>query len=92
MTEKCNICNNKMFQDENNEWFCPKCEAEDFLISFDENDDTWMKTKFKIAQPKTKSVTIRLNVYDIDKAKKIAKDKNMPYQTLIKEIIHKNLV
>jgi predicted DNA binding CopG/RHH family protein len=62
------------------------------MTSFDESDDTWMKTKFKVISPKTKSVTIRLNICDIEKAKKIAKDKNLPYQTLIKEIIHKNLV
>ncbi len=91
MTKKCEICDTEMFQDEHNEWFCPNCEAEDFMTSFEDNDD-WMKTKFKVVQPKTKSVTIRLNIYDIEKAKKIAKDKNLPYQSLIKEIIHKNLV
>ncbi len=90
MANNCEKCNTEMFQDENNEWFCPNCEAEDFMTSFEDNDD-WMKTKFKVVQPKTKSVTIRLNVYDIEKAKKMAKDKNLPYQTLIKEIIHKNL-
>ncbi len=91
MTKKCNICENEMFQDENDEWFCPDCETNDFVTSFDKDNDDWMKTKFKIIQPKKKSVTIRLNVYNIKKAKKIAKDKNLPYQTLIKEIIHKNL-
>jgi len=89
---KCEKCNNEMFQDEKNEWFCPTCEADDFIMSFDENDDGWMKTKFKIIKPKTKSVTIRLNICDIEKAKEIAKEKNLPYQTLIKDIIHKNLV
>ena len=91
MIKKCEICDSEMFQDENNEWFCPSCEADDFMASFDQDDDGWMKTKFKIVQPKTKSVTIRLNVHDIEKAKGLAKAKNLPYQTLIKEIIHKNL-
>jgi predicted DNA binding CopG/RHH family protein len=92
MIKQCKQCNNEMFQDEKDEWFCPNCETDDFIMSFNENDDGWMKTKFKVVQPKTKSVTIRLNIYDIEKAKEIAKKKNLPYQTLIKEIIHKNLV
>lgn len=91
MTKKCEICKNEMFEDEKGEFFCPNCEAEEFLTSFDENDDSWMKNKFKIVKPKTKSVTIRMNVYDIEKVKNIAKKKNVPYQTLLKEIIHKNL-
>ena len=91
MTKKCDICNSELFQDEKNEWFCPNCEAEDFVMSFDEDNDGWMKTKFKVVQPKTKPITIRLNVYDIELAKKVAKTKNIPYQTYIKEIIHKNL-
>lgn len=91
MTKKCKICDNEMFQDENNELFCPNCEAGSFLATFNEDNDEWMNSKIKVVQPKTKSVTIRLNVYDIEKAKKMAKDKNLPYQTFIKEIIHKNL-
>lgn len=91
MLKKCDICKTEMFQDENNEWFCPNCEAEDFITTFDEGDDSWMKTKFKVVQPKTKAVTIRFNVHDIEKAKKIAEKQNVPYQTLIKEIVHKNL-
>lgn len=91
MIKKCNICDNEMVQDESNEWFCPSCEAEIFMSTFDKEDDSWMQTKLKVVLPKTKSVTIRLNVYDIEKAKKLAKNKNMPYQTLIKDIIHKNL-
>jgi len=92
MIKKCDICQTEMFQDENDELFCPNCEADDFMTEFEESDDTWMKTKFKVVLPKTKSVTIRLNVCDIEKAKQIAKNKNLPYQTLIKEIIHKNLI
>lgn len=91
MIKKCDICGNEMFQDEKNEWFCPDCEAKDFMTIFEQDNDDWMKTKFKVIKPRTKSVTIRLNICDIEKAKKIAKDKNLPYQTLIKDIIHKNL-
>ena len=91
MIKKCDICESKLFQDDKNEWFCPQCEAEDFLTTFEQENDDWMKTKFKVVQPKTKAITIRLNIYDIEKAKQIAKSKNLPYQTLIKDIIHKNL-
>ena len=92
MDKKCDICGNELYQDDKNEWFCSTCEAEDFLMAFDKEDDNWMTTKFKVVQPKTKSVTIRLNIFDIEKAKQLAKDKNLPYQTLIKDIIHKNLI
>ena len=91
MTKKCEVCKTEMFEDEKGELFCPDCEAEAFLTSFDETDDSWMENKVKVVQPKTKPVTIRMNVYDINKAKSLAKSKNVPYQTLLKEIIHKNL-
>lgn len=91
MIKKCEICDSELFEDEKGELFCPDCEADEFLETFDENDDSWMKNKFKIIKPKTKPVTIRINVADIEKAKKIAKDKNVAYQTLLKNVIHQNL-
>lgn len=91
MIKKCNICNSELFEDEKGELFCPDCEAEEFLETFDENDDSWMNNKFKVVKPKTKSVTIRINISDIEKAKKYAKSKNVPYQSLLKDIIHRSL-
>lgn len=89
--KKCEICNSELFMDEKNELFCPECETSSFLTTFDEEDDSWMGQNFKIVKPKTKSVTIRLYISDIEKAKSVAKDKNIPYQALIKDILHKNL-
>lgn len=91
MIKKCAICNSELFKDETGELFCPDCYAGEFLKTFDEKDDSWMKNKFKVIQPKTKPITIRMNVSDIEKAKTLAKIKGLPYQTLLKEIIHNNL-
>ncbi len=91
MTTKCKLCKNELFEDENGDLFCPDCEADKFLTTFDENDDSWLNSKFKTVKPKTKPVTLRMNINDIEKAKKIAKLSNMPYQKLLKDIIHENL-
>lgn len=92
MTKKCEKCKTELFQDKDGEWFCPECEAEDFLETFNPEDESDIETaQWKVVKPETKPVTIRLNVVDIQRAKKLAKERNMPYQTLLKEIIHKNL-
>lgn len=91
MAKKCKICNTELYKDENDELFCANCEAEEYLNSFDEEDNTWLKNTPELIKPETKPVTIRLNVVDIQRAKKLATEKNVPYQTLLKEIIHKNL-
>lgn len=43
MIKRCDVCQAEMFQDENNEWFCPKCEEDEFMTEFDKNDDKWLK-------------------------------------------------
>ncbi len=92
MIKKCEKCKTELFKDKNNEWFCPDCDAEEFLKDFNPEDESDIETgKWKVVKPETKPVTIRLNVIDIQRAKKLAKERNMPYQTLLKEIIHKNL-
>lgn len=94
--KKCQICN-EMVEDiyETNSGVeaCGDCFADDFLETFDENEDDFIfeNAKWEVVKPETKPITIRLNVIDIERAKKLAKEKNMPYQTLLKEIIHKNL-
>ena len=42
-------------------------------------------------RPVTKPVTIRLNAPDIEMARQISQAKGMPYQTYIKELLHKAL-
>lgn len=92
MSKKCPKCKSELFLDKDKELFCPECEAEKFLKDFNPEDESDLETaEWKVVRPETKPVTIRLNVIDIQLAKKKAKEKNMPYQTLLKEIIHKNL-
>jgi predicted DNA binding CopG/RHH family protein len=92
MIKKCEICKSELFQDENGEWFCPDCVADEFMEKFNPNDDSDIENaKWEVVKPKTKPVTIRLNEVDIQRAKKLAKEKKVPYQSLLKEIIHKNL-
>jgi predicted DNA binding CopG/RHH family protein len=89
--KKCDICGNELFYDENDELFCPDCEANELLEAFDEADDSWLKKAHKVVMPKTKPITIRLNVYDIEKAKEQALALRIPYQTLLKDIIRNKL-
>ncbi|MDR1168479.1 MAG: BrnA antitoxin family protein [Heliobacteriaceae bacterium] len=89
--KKCDICGNELFYDENDKLFCPDCEANEFLETFDEADDRWLEKAHKVVMPKTKPITIRLNVYDIEKAKAQALALSIPYQTFLKDIIHKKL-
>ena len=41
------------------------------------------------AANKTKNINIRISAYDLEKAKQIAADDGIPYQTFISSIIHK---
>jgi predicted DNA binding CopG/RHH family protein len=92
MSKKCEKCKTELFQDDKGEWFCPDCVGNEFLKTFNPEDDSDIENlKWKVTRPETKPVTLRINVVDIQIAKKIAKEKNIPYQTYLKEIIHKNL-
>ncbi len=92
MSKKCEKCKSELFLDKDKAWFCPECEADEFLEDFNPEDESDIQTsEWKVVKPETKPVTIRLNVVDVQIAKKLAKERNMPYQTLLKEIIHKNL-
>jgi predicted DNA binding CopG/RHH family protein len=53
----------------------------------DQRDD--IKGSWRILDPKTKPVTLRLNEADLIKAK--ARKLGNPYQTLLKEVIHQAL-
>lgn len=96
---KCEICADKvvdLYETQANKLVCGDCFASDYLENVDETDTSWINKaansgEAKVVKPKTKPVTIRLNEIDIEIAKRTAKQRNMPYQTLLKEIIHKNL-
>jgi predicted DNA binding CopG/RHH family protein len=94
--KKCEMCNESvedLYETDKGQMLCGDCFATDFLETFDETDDSWLDNvkNWKVVRPETKPITLRINVMDIQRAKKIAKEKNMPYQTYLKEIIHKNL-
>jgi len=95
----CQECKEKvedLYDTEDGRMLCGDCYATDFLKTFDENDDSLFEEAIKtgnvrIVTPETKPVTIRMNVVDIHSNKRKAKEKGMPYQTLIKNIIHEHL-
>ena len=97
--KKCEICKEKveeLYKTDKGEQLCGDCFGDEFLKHFDETDDSLFEEAIKsgnvkAVKPETRPITIRLNVVDIQRAKKLANDKNVPYQTLLKEIIHKNL-
>ncbi len=63
---------------------------------FDQNDLNFLNEIMKsctiptkIQKPKKKLYSLRLDEYDMQKLKQIAKEQGLPYQTLISSIIHK---
>ncbi len=93
MKKTCTRCNTELFKDETGELFCPECYANEFLNTFNEKDDSDVKNnKWKVIAPKTKPITIRIPLKDLEKLKSMAKLKNTPYQKLLKGIIHTYLI
>jgi predicted DNA binding CopG/RHH family protein len=45
--------------------------------------------KIKRAEPPTKAISIRIPVDDLERVQSIAKKKGVPYQTYIKNLVHK---
>jgi len=99
MSKKLKICQDckekveDLYETDDGRMLCGDCYATDFLKTFDEKDDSWTDNieNVRIVTPETKPITIRINVVDIQRAKRKAKEKGMPYQTLIKNIIHEHL-
>lgn len=88
MTRKCKKCGSELYQAEDLKWFCLLCLAKE-IEERDREDEvggTW-----KILDPKTRPVTLRLSEVDLAKAKAKAKKLGKPYQTLLKEVIRKAL-
>ncbi len=87
--KQCEECTEKvyeLYETDDGRQLCGDCFASDYLENFDESDDSWLDNpeEAKVVTPETKPVTIRLNVIDIQRAKKKAAEKNMPYQTFLK--------
>ena len=86
MKRKCKKCDSELYQAEDLKWFCLLCLAKE-IEKRDRRDD--IKGSWRILDPKTKPVTLRLSETDLIKAK--ARKLGNPYQTLLKEVIHQAL-
>jgi len=88
MKRKCKKCGSELYQAEDLKWFCLHCLAKEIeeRDREDEVSGTW-----KILDPKTKSVTLRLNELDLAKVKAKSRRLGKPYQTFLKEMIHEAL-
>lgn len=88
MKRKCKKCGSELYQAEDLKWFCLLCLAKE-IEERDQEDEihgTW-----KVLDPKTRPVTLRLSEMDLAKAKAKARKLGKPYQTLLKEAIHEAL-
>ena len=88
MRGKCKRCGSELYQAKDLKWFCLLCLTKE-IEERDREDEvggTW-----KALDPKTKPVTLRLSEVDLAKAKATARRLGKPYQTLLKEVIHKAL-
>ena len=88
MKEKCKKCGAKLYQAEDLKWFCLLCLAKE-IEERDREDD--VRGTWKVRDPKTRPVTLRLSEVDLVKAKAKARKLRKPYQTLLKEVIHEAL-
>ena len=88
MKKKCKKCGSELYQAEGLKWFCLLCLAKE-IEERDREDEvggTW-----KVLDPKTRPVTLRLSEVDLAQAKAKARKLRKPYQTLLKEVIHEAL-
>jgi hypothetical protein len=95
MTKKCKKCGDEMYQDDQNQWFCPHCVLDEIDPAFldEERDDRGELGRPYVLEPPTKQVSIRLPVTDLELAKRMAKRKGIPkYQSYIKTLLHAALV
>ncbi len=88
MKRKCKKCGSELYQAEDLKWFCLLCLAKE-IEERDREDD--IKGTWRILEPKTKPVTLRLSEADLAKVKAQARKLGKPYQTLLKEVIHQAL-
>ncbi|MGH7770736.1 MAG: hypothetical protein ACREQA_00695 [Candidatus Binatia bacterium] len=88
MKRKCKKCGSELYQAEDLKWFCLLCLAKE-IEERDQEDE--VRGTWKVLDPKTKPVTLRLSEIDLAKAKAKARKLGKPYQTLLKEAIHEAL-
>ncbi|MBI4607853.1 MAG: hypothetical protein HY726_02450 [Candidatus Rokubacteria bacterium] len=74
-----------LYQAEDLKWFCLLCLARE-IEQRDQEDD--VSGAWKVLDPKTRPVTLRLSEVDLAKAKQRARKLRKPYQTFLKEVIH----
>lgn len=88
MKRKCKKCGSELYQAEDLKWFCLLCLAKEIEERDQENA---VKGTWRILEPKTKPITLRLSEADLAEAKAQARKLGKPYQTLLKEVIHQAL-
>jgi predicted DNA binding CopG/RHH family protein len=88
MKRKCKKCGSELYQAEDLKWFCLLCLAKE-IEERDREDE--VSGAWKILDPKTKPVTLRLNELDLAKVKAKSRRLGKPYQTFLKEMIHEAL-
>lgn len=88
MKKRCKKCDSELYQAEDLEWFCLLCLAEE-IEERDHEDD--VSGPWKVFDPKTRPVTLRLSEVDLAAAKAKARKLGKPYQTLLKQVIHEVL-
>jgi predicted DNA binding CopG/RHH family protein len=64
-------------------------ERADLAKNFDTSD--FERASFPNLKPTTRPVSIRISVSDLNRVKERANETNVPYQSLIKEYIHKGV-
>ncbi len=93
--KKCRSCGIRMYQDDQDKWFCPDCILEEMDATFlDPNvDDPGELKRSYVLKPPTKQISIRFAVSDLELARKLARRKGVPkYQTYMKTLLHDALI
>jgi len=88
MKRNCKKCGSGLYQAEDLKWFCLLCLANEIEGRDQKNS---VKGTWKILEPETTPVTLRLSEADLAKAKARARKLGKPYQTILKEVIHEAL-
>lgn len=88
MRNTCKRCGAPRYQAEDLKWFCLSCLAQE-IEAKDKEDD--LSGNWRVLQPKTRPVTLRLSESDLARAKAKARKLGTPYQTLLKKVIHEGL-
>ncbi len=72
--KKCSSCGTRMYQDDQDKWFCPDGILEEMDATFPNPnaDDPGELKKPYVLKPPTKQISIRLAVSDLELARKLA--------------------